>query len=72
MNTKESWNTMNLSKNQRVEGETLFTSFIFSLGMEETPREFKVTQGLINLGNKIEILKQKVNRLNDKIKSDSV
>ncbi len=66
---KKLWNTMNLSKSYMVESETLFT--IFNLSTEQTSKEFQVTKGLINLGNKIEILREKVNHLNNKIRNDS-
>lgn len=64
---KKLWNTTKVS-NRVDEG---YFSLVYSLGFESDPRELRISKSLVNLSNNVETLKEKVAKLDRKIKENA-
>ncbi len=64
----ESWNTMKASKS--TDAGAGYFSFVYNLGFESDPRELKISRSLVSLSNKVETLKERVTKLDRKIKEN--
>jgi hypothetical protein len=65
---KKLWTITNPLKRQQDTETGSYMSFILNMGWDSDPREIRVTKSLVSLTNKVEHLKEKVAKLDQRIK----
>jgi hypothetical protein len=64
------WSTTKVSKTKADERRG-YLSLIYSIGFESDPRELRISKSLVSLSNNVETLREKVAKLDRKIKENA-